>query len=49
LESLRANLKSFTLASVLAEVQRWMEDGLSLFAQQWQALFGTTATAPDTS
>jgi transposase len=48
LESLRANLESFSLASVLQEVQRWMRDGSSLFAQQWQALFGTTAAAPDT-
>jgi transposase len=48
LESLRANLESFSLASVLQEVQRWMRDGSRLFAQQWQALFGTTAAAPDT-
>ena len=48
LESLRANLESFSLASVLQEVQRWMRDGSSLFAQQWQALFGATAAAPDT-
>jgi len=48
LESLRVNLESFTLASVLQEVQRWMRDGSSLFAQQWQALFGATAAAPDT-
>jgi transposase len=37
LESLRANLEQFTLASVLDEVQRWLDEGLSLFAQQWQA------------
>jgi hypothetical protein len=48
LESLRANPESFSLASVLQEVQRWMRDGSSLFAQQWQALFGATAAAPDT-
>jgi transposase len=48
LESLRANLETFSLASVLQEVQRWMRDGSSLFAQQWQALFGATAAAPDT-
>jgi transposase len=49
LESLRANLEVFTLSSVLAEVQRWLEEGMSLFERQWQALWGTTATAvPDT-
>jgi transposase len=49
LESLRANLKVFTLSSVLAEVQRWLEEGRSLFERQWQALLEATATAvPDT-
>jgi transposase len=43
LESLRANLPEFTLASVLAEVNRWLNEGMSLFAQQWQA------TIPNTS
>jgi len=38
LESLRANLEPFSLASVLEEVSRWLREGLSLFAQQWQAL-----------
>jgi transposase len=38
LESLRANLAHFTLSSVLEEVNRWMSEGLSLFARQWQAL-----------
>lgn len=49
LESLRANLEAFTLSSVLEEVQRWLSEGRSLFARQWQALLGATATAaPDT-
>ena len=38
LESLRANLEQFTLASVLEEVGRWMREGISLFARQWQAI-----------
>jgi uncharacterized coiled-coil protein SlyX len=37
LESLRANLKAFTLTSVLQEVGRWLKEGISLFARQWQA------------
>ena len=50
LESLRSNLTEFTLASVLSEVRRWMDDGISLFAQQWQAFTaGTTAPMPNTS
>jgi transposase len=44
LESLRANLEEFTLASVLTEIRRWMEDGISLFRKQWQAM--TEATSP---
>lgn len=36
LESLRANLAEFTLDSVLDEVGRWMQEGVSLFARQWQ-------------
>jgi hypothetical protein len=47
LESLRANLEQFNLASVLREVQRWMQEGISVFARQWQDLLGATA-APDT-
>ena len=27
----------FPLSSVLEEVQRWMREGISLFAKQWQA------------
>jgi transposase len=50
LESLRANLPNFTLATVLEEVGRWMTEGLSLFARQWQALRAAEATAlPNTS
>jgi transposase len=50
LESLRANLEQFTLASVLAEVQRWLDEGTSLFARQWQAYTAnTTAPVPNTS
>jgi transposase len=50
LESLRANLEQFTLASVLEEVGRWMSEGVSLFARQWQALPGSEpAMMPNTS
>jgi len=50
LESLRANLEAFDLDSVLEEVSRWMKEGISLFARQWQAWLGTqTAAAPNTS
>jgi transposase len=52
LESLRANLESFTLSSVLEEVHRWMAEGVSLFARQAEALLGTSAgpsAVPDTS
>jgi hypothetical protein len=38
LQSLRANLEQFTFQSVLEEVTRWMKDGISLFARQWQKL-----------
>src|SRR5271166_216426 len=50
LESLRANLETFSLASVLEEVGRWINEGISLFAQQWQALMADKSTAiPNTS
>jgi len=50
LESLRANLEKFTLASVLEEVGRWMNEGISLFARQWQAIQDADAAAlPNTS
>jgi hypothetical protein len=45
LESLRANLEVFTLTSVLAEVQRWLAEGLSLFQRQWQQLQAAMTTA----
>lgn len=38
LASLRANLANFSLKSVLEETGRWMKEGLSRFAEQWQAL-----------
>jgi transposase len=41
LESLRANLKTFDLASVLEEVNRWLTEGVSLFAEQWRAFLVT--------
>ena len=41
LESLRANLETFDLASVLAEVSSWLTEGSSRFARQWQATLGT--------
>ncbi len=45
LESLRVNLEKFCLTTVLAEVTRWMEKGVSLFAEQWQA-FQAARAAP---
>ncbi len=48
LESLRANLTKFTLSTVLEEVNRWMTEGLSLFARQWRAAAQAEAT-PNTS
>jgi transposase len=47
LESLRANLREFTLSGVLVEVGRWLAEGVSLFERQWQALQGARAI-PDT-
>jgi hypothetical protein len=38
LESLRVNLAEFNLNTVLAEVTRWMTEGIGLFAEQWQKL-----------
>jgi transposase len=50
LESLRANLETFNLETVLDEVGRWMNEGMSLFARQWQELLGPEAAAvPNTS
>jgi transposase len=48
LESLRASLETFTLASVLAEVTRWIKDGTSLFETWWHDL-PTAELAPNTS
>jgi transposase len=50
LESLRANLEKFNLATVLAEVGRWMSEGISLFARQWQeTMQNKAAVIPNTS
>jgi transposase len=50
LESLRVNLEHFTFASVLEEVTRWMHEGISLFAKQWQKhTAAQPAPAPNTS
>jgi hypothetical protein len=49
LESLRANLKTFSLASVLEEVGRWINERISLFARQWQAIQAEAAAAHNTS
>lgn len=49
LESLRANLKTFNLTSVLAEVGRWMKEGVSLFARQWQAAKTASQATPATA
>ena len=48
LESLRVNLETFNLTTVLAEVGRWMQEGISRFAQQWQNLQAEVAAATDT-
>jgi hypothetical protein len=49
LESLRANLTTFTLTTVLEEVSGWMREGISIFAKQWQALQEKPAAAPDST
>lgn len=50
LETLRANLPEFTFGSVVAEVRRWMDEGVSLFDHLWEAFVQTDpATAPNTS
>jgi len=38
LESLRLYLPTFTLATVLAEIQRWIEQGRSCFEKQLKKL-----------
>jgi transposase len=45
LQSLRANLEDFSLTTVLEEAVRWMNEGLSLFAEQWHALQAAQAAA----
>jgi transposase len=50
LESLRANLETFNLTTVLEEVGRWMKEGISLFARQWQSVMANkSAAVPNTS
>jgi hypothetical protein len=46
LESLRMNLKDFSLTTVLEEVTRWMQKGVSLFAKQWQAIRAAPQPVP---
>ena len=48
LQSLRLNLKEFRLTTVLEEVTRWITEGVSLFAAQWQNLQETEATPQPT-
>src|SRR5476649_90071 len=38
LQSLRANLKNFSLTTVLEEIGHWMKERMSLFTKQWQAM-----------
>jgi transposase len=45
LESLRVNLETFDLATVLQEVGRWVKEGISRFAQQWRTLQAELAAA----
>ncbi len=47
LESLHVNLPEFTLASVLAEVHRWMIDGTSLFVRQLRVLQESLPVTPE--
>jgi len=50
LQSLRANLEVFNLTTVLEEVRRWMDEGISLFARQWQKIEAAEpAVIPNTS
>jgi transposase len=48
LQSLRANLANFSLTSVLEEIGRWMKDGMSLFARQWQSVQAEEAATANT-
>jgi transposase len=45
LESLRANLAKFSLTTVLEEIGRWMKEGASRFAKQWQEVQAAKAAA----
>jgi transposase len=49
LQSLRANLENFSLTSVLEEIGRWMKEGISRFAKQWQAQQTAEAATANTS
>lgn len=49
LQSLRVNLENFTLKTVLEEVKRWMQQGKSLFAEQWQAIQAAPIPPPSTT
>ncbi len=49
LESLRASLPQFNLTTVLAEVQRWLTEGISSFARLWHAIQEREAAALNTS
>jgi transposase len=48
LQSLRANLATFSLTSVLEEIGRWMNEGISLFATQWQSMQAAEAPTANT-
>lgn len=48
LQSLRANLENFSLTTVLAEIGHWMQEGISLFAKQWQAMQAKEAATANT-
>jgi transposase len=49
LESLRASLPQFNLTTVLAEVQRWLTEGISSFARLWHDIQEREAAALNTS
>ena len=49
LESLRVNLSPFTLQSVVDEAIRWMEEGISRFKQQLEALLPPLPALENTS
>ena len=49
LESLRVNLAEFNLTTVLAEVTRWMKEGISMFAKQWQSIQAEQGTPEPTT